>query len=429
MNIKKKKKFIAPGFLAISIIAATTPLLAISCTNNSESSVIGTSGYSDSMSKLANGSITLAGAWADARFYAGEFENKIVAIGATDYISNDGIQARDGLKKGDIEAIQTLFIKTVHEAEKQAKEGKESSLTYLDKKGKINSIFKIYNHDGYSKVALDSEISYNSVGDKKKAYPKTLENGNEYFEMNGDKITAKNKKAFKVAFIPSSDATLVSSATAKLQKYLNETLKLNFDISVATDYNAAAQSLASGSYDLAFLPVDTWAQHSGDSSFILQAGRDVQIIDPYASAANPSAPKFTSNDEKLLVDAINNYKNFNATNKDKELYINVDGSKNPKAIVEGYPKELKDVVDSLAKGENLPKVGYYRSYIFANVDSEIYKIVQKALKEQGSNWKLKWDDVKSEIIYGYTSTTSSASFIYPEQWFKKHFDGFESFIK
>nr|WP_237076545.1 PhnD/SsuA/transferrin family substrate-binding protein [Mycoplasma phocoeninasale] len=75
--------------------------------------------------------------------------------------------------------------------------------------------------------------------------------------MNGDKITAKNKKAFKVAFIPSSDATLVSSATAKLQKYLNETLKLNFDISVATDYNAAAQSLASGSYDLAFLPVDT----------------------------------------------------------------------------------------------------------------------------------------------------------------------------
>ncbi|AXE60593.1 hypothetical protein DA803_00590 [[Mycoplasma] phocae] len=429
MKIKKNKRFIASGFFAISVMSTTIPLVAISCTTESENFVIRTSGYSDSMTKLANKSISLAGAWADARFYAGEFEKDLVAVGATDYISNDGIQARDGLKKGDIEALQELFIKTIEEAEKQAKENKVSSLTY-ENKGKISSIFKIYNHDGYSKVALDSEISYNSVGNKKKAYPKALTEGSDYLEIKDNQIVQKaNAKRIKVAFIPSSDATLVSQATGKLQAYFNNTLKLNFDITVATDYNAAAESLASGSYDLAFLPVDTWAQHSGNSSFILQAGRDVQIIDPYISTSNPSTPKFTSNDEKLLIEAINSYKVFNANNKDRAIYINSDPTKNPTATVDGYPQELKSAVDALAQEKKLPKVGYYRAYIFANKDSEIYKKIEKALTEQGSNWKLNWSDVKGDIIYGYTSTTSSASFTYPEQWFKKHFEGFESFLK
>ncbi|WP_277870954.1 hypothetical protein [Metamycoplasma phocicerebrale] len=182
--------------------------------------------------------------------------------------------------------------------------------------------------------------------------------------------------------------------------------------------------MKSGSIDIAFLPIDTWATQSGDSSFILQAGRDVQIIDPYVSLDNTSQPKFS--DEKMLVEAFNNYKTFN---KDS-LYINKDKTKNPDKTSEGYTQDLKNHIDELAKtGADLPKVGFYRAYIFVNKDSKIYEIVSKALKEQGSNWTLNWKDVKEEVIYGYTSTTSASSFTYPEQWFKKHFKGFTSFLK
>ncbi|WP_272869775.1 hypothetical protein [Mycoplasma miroungirhinis] len=41
--------------------------------------------------------------------------------------------------------------------------------------------------------------------------------------------------------------------------------------------------------------------------------------------------------------------------------------------------------------------------------------------------KIKLDEVRDLIKYAYTSTTSSASYIFHEAWFKKHFIGFNTF--
>ncbi|MCV3733757.1 hypothetical protein OF363_01755 [Mycoplasma enhydrae] len=437
MKLSNKNRFLIPTILTAAIAPIPLGLIAAKCGTVSIETQK-TAGYADQMLKLANKTITVAGAWSDARFYAKDKADNLVVIGATQYISNDGIQVRHDLKKGDISALQALFSETVAKAAKEAKDLTDAKatepgeLTYKDSKGKIQSIFKIYNHDAYSVVDENAEIAFDINGNKKKAYKTKPTGASEYIQYDATTKThtqVKDSKTLKVLFIPSSDATLVQNATEKLSKYFKDTKKLsNIDISVSTSYNAAAAALKASSTDVAFLPVDTWARESGDSMFILQAGRDVQIIDPYSSIANPSSPKFT--DEKLLVEAMNQYKIFN----NNSLYINKDGTKNPSKIAEGYPKELKDVIDAIAqeaktKNVDLPKVGFYRSYIYARKDSEIYKIVTKALKEQGSDWKLEWNDVAKHIIYGYTSTTSAASFTYPEQWFKKHFKGFKSFLK
>ncbi|ENY68644.1 Hypothetical protein, predicted lipoprotein [Metamycoplasma auris 15026] len=431
MQITKKHKVL------FSLVAASiTPLAfgAISAKCQKETIAIGTTGYADQMQKLASKSITIGGAWADARFYAGDYQDNLVAVGVTDPISNDGVQARPDLKKGDIEAIQELLIDAVTESYKEvktktdAKQTDEGALTYYDQKDKkIKSIFQIYNHDGYTKVGYEADIPYNIKGDKKKAYKATPQDGNEYlkYESSNKKFTTVGDKELKIQFIPSSDASLVQKATEKLQAYISKKGATKVKISVSSDYNSAATALKAGSVDIAFLPIDTWAKISGDSSFILQAGRNVQIIDPYESISNPSKPKFT--DEKLLVEAHNNYKTFNKDSTIGSLYI--DKSKTPAATTTGYPDELKNHIETLKSSSELPKVGYYRAYIYVNKDTEIYKLISKALEEQGSNWKLKWDDVKKHVKYGYTSVTSAASYIYPEQWFKKHFEGFESFAK
>ncbi|MGX9339847.1 hypothetical protein ACWXVM_00745 [Mycoplasma sp. 2261] len=428
---KSIRKFLLPSVItSASILPMAIGLISSQCTTDSNVEAIKTQGYADAMQKLANKSITVAGAWSDARFYAKDHANDLEVIGATSHISNDGVQARSDLKLGDIKALQQLLIAAIKESNKQVKDNKdsnkESNLTYLDKNNKIQSIFKIYNHDGYAPVGFDANIVYNINGDSKKAYEVIPKGDSEYIsfdEKTSKFTTVDEKKNLKIQFIPSSDAALVQKATEKLQLWIKEKGIKNIEISVSSDYNSAATALKAKSIDVAFLPVDTWAKLSGDSSFIIQAGRNVQIIDPYISKQNPSTPKF--NDEKLLVEAFNNYKIFNKNN----LYINKEPSKNPNSTANGYNDELKTHIDSLATGEELPTVGFYRSYIYVRKDSEIYKIVIKALKEQGSNWKLKWSEVRDYVIYGYTSTTSAASYIYPEQWFKKHFEGFKSFLE
>ncbi|PZV99252.1 PhnD/SsuA/transferrin family substrate-binding protein [Metamycoplasma auris] len=431
MQITKRHKVLF-SLVAASIVPFAFGAISAKC--QKESIAIGTSGYADQMQKLASKSITVGGAWADARFYAGKYQDNLVAVGVTDPISNDGVQARPGLKKGDIEAIQELLIdaitKSYEEVASKNKEKKtdEGDLTYYDQKDKkIKSIFQIYNHDGYTKVGYNASIPYNIKGEQKKAYKETPTGESEYLKYDSSKkqFTTIGNKDLKIQFIPSSDASLVTKATEKLQKYLATKGATKVKISVSNEYNSAASALKSQSVDIAFLPIDTWAKLAGDSSFILQAGRNVQIIDPYESISNPSKPKFT--DEKLLVEAHNNYKTFNKDSTIGSLYI--DKNKLPSAATTGYSEELKKHIESLKNGNDLPKVGYYRAYIYVNKDTEIYKLISKALEEQGSNWKLNWDDVKKHVKYGYTSTTSAASFIYPEQWFKKHFDGFKSFTK
>ncbi|ENY53746.1 PhnD/SsuA/transferrin family substrate-binding protein [Metamycoplasma alkalescens] len=435
MKIQKKRKVISL-LLGISTLPIAFGLISAKC-QKSASMSIKTSSYADLMQKLANKTITVAGSWADARYHAGQDQDKLVAVGATTLISNDGIQARKDLKKGDIEAIQELLIEAIKKSYEQKdeklkkKENSEGDLTLIDKKdNKLKSVFQVYNHDGYSKVSFDANISFNTKGDTKKAYKNTPAEGNEYFKYDITKKTFSvidAKRILKIQFIPSSDAALVTKATEKLEKYIKSKGISNIQISVSSDYNSAASALKAGSIDIAFLPIDAWARLGGDSSFILQAGRNVQIIDPYQSVSNPSTPKF--NDEKLLVDAHNNYKNFNKDSRVGSLHIDKEKTKNIQENIEGYSKELKNHIDTLISENELPKVGYYRSYIYVNKETEIYKIIKKALDEQGSDWKLNWDEVSKHIVYGYTSTTSAATFVYPEEWFKKHFIGFKSFLK
>lgn len=418
-----KSKFIWPTFLAVSL-SATFGATLISCTHEDPVGIKAAS-YADALGKVATGDATVAGGWFDSRFYAGKEAENIAVIGVSNSISNDGIQANKNIKKGDVTAIQKLFIDTIKQAKADAKAKKESNLTY--KAGeKIKDIFAIYNHDGYSKVAEDAEIVYDINGSKQKAYSNKLAEGSDYFDITSEnKVVMKaGAKPFRIIVIPSSDPKLISEAAEKLQKYFHEQGLTNIEVSVGTDYNTAAQSLASNAYQLGFFPVKTWQEYTDGSSFILQAGRDVQIVDPYESKEKSYAPKF--NDEKLLIEAANHYKEFN----NSSLYINSDPTKNPNAVVEGYSAELKAAIDEIAKDNTeLPKVGYYRAYIFARKDSELYKIVNDALKAQGSNWVLEWKDVKKHVKYVYTSTTSASSFQYPEAWFKKHFKGFESFLK
>lgn len=421
---KHRKMLFSTLFVASIAPILSIPALAASCVKDPQGEVQATQGYADQMSKLANKSITMAGAWADARTFAKEYAKDLIAVGSTDYISNDGVQARAGLKDGDIKAIQTLLKNVVKEAAKK----QDKNLTYVDSKGKTQSIFKIYNHDDYSVVARDAKIRYNVDGATKNAYSETPQSGSDYFEMDAQgKVTVKaGSPKFKIRFIPSSDPTLVKDATQKLTAYFASIGITNLEITVASDYNQAAQQLDAKAQDLAFLPVNTWAEKSGKSNFILQAGRNVQIIDPYKSTTNPAEPQF--NDEKTLINALNNYLEFNKGNQGKELYINKDKSKNPQAAAEGYTAEFKSHVDTLTQsGQDLPPVGFYRSYIYARRDSKIAKLILEAIEKQGSNWKLKWDDVKKYVVYGHTGKTSSASYVYPEKWFREHFEGFKSF--
>ncbi|WP_084489740.1 PhnD/SsuA/transferrin family substrate-binding protein [Mycoplasmopsis lipofaciens] len=420
---------------------AVLPFVSAACSSE-KYSVSQEGSYDNLMTKLGDGDVTVAGAWSDARFYAKEEAKNIFAIGATEVIANDGIQARNDLKAGDIEAIQKIFIDAVKLAKKQAKDysnylkelkNNPAAVEPTDKSllvtynNKTQSVFKIYNHDGYSKVNLDSLIPYNTSGEKKKAYTKKPLAGSDYFTVSGNSVTKiAGAKEFRIMFIPSSDPTYVQNATTVLSNYIRNVLGIdNVVITVSKDYNAAAEALNAKTQDVAFLPVETWAQHSGDASFILQAGRDVQIIDPYKSTNNTSEPALGVDKEKELVQAMNNYKEFN----NKNLYISADKSKRPTAAIEGkYGQDLFNAVSSLEPVNNeMPIVNYYRSYIFARKDSKIYELVTNALNEQGSNWKLKWDDVKKYVKFGYTSNTSSSSYVYPEQWFIKHFEGFEHF--
>lgn len=429
---KSKKLFISLGLATVAM--ATVAGITVSCGRAEKDGQLAnaqkTGSYADSMMKLASGDVTLVGAWSDARFYANQEAENLVVVGATDYISNDGVQARNTLSAKDIAAVQQLFIETI----KKSQDKNETALR-MEIKNKNKSIFAVYNHDSYSAITdLSTEIKYDQAGNKAKAYSKTPEGkAAEYLEIVDGKVKqVAGSKDLKIVFIPSADTTLLTEATEKLKNYFKSLGINNITISVSNDYNVAASQLKAGTIDVAFLPVDTWSKKAEGTFFILQAGRDVQIVDPYKSTTNVSTPALGMENEKELVEALNHYKQFNnKAGAKRSLYIDGLKANRPANVVAGqYSEKLKNAVDALKEvpaGKKLPTVGYYRSYIYARKGSVIEKMITKALQEQGSNWKLKFEDVKEHIIYGYTSTTSSSSFTYPEEWFKKHFTGFTGF--
>ncbi|QJR43937.1 PhnD/SsuA/transferrin family substrate-binding protein [Mycoplasma miroungirhinis] len=448
--MKKNKKFIF-SIATVSLVASLVamPIVAASCSTNAKTSnqanvanfLIKANGYTDAMVKLDVETATLAGGWGDTRslLKGKDGRETLVVVGATQIVANDGIQAKGSLKRTDVEAVKKMFQDAVLD-----KENKNLYINVKDKKGveKEKFVFSVYDHGNYSSIAEDAKISVDTKGTEVNAYQTALVDGGDYFEKteSGEFKRKSNTPKLKIRFIPSNDPAGVGQASKKLETYLNKK-GFNVNITVATDYNAAALSLKNGSIDIAFLPAGSWAKEATGTNFILSAGRDVQVVDPYVSVNNTTTPAFEN--EKLLVNALNGYKTFNEKNKIKQIKDGKETTESRDLYVpktsdlaataadpeHGYTEELKSKVDALiteGKG-NLPVVGYYRSYIMAKKDSPIAKKIEQALNEQGSNWKLNWDEVKDLIKYAYTSTTSSASYIFPEAWFKKHFIGFKTF--
>ncbi|MBN4084094.1 PhnD/SsuA/transferrin family substrate-binding protein [Mycoplasma sp. CSL10166] len=429
---KTKKLFITTLKLATLTTLGTFPILVASCSNStkqndknskSEFNLIKANGYSDEMTKLDLGTATLAAGWGDTRVLI-KNSNNLVAVGATEIIANDGVQARSNLKRGDVEAIKIILQSAIRD-----KSNPQLQISDIQNPGKTKFVFTTYSHNDYSSVDENGQIIIDTKGTKVNTYGTPLIEGSDYFDINNGVVTRKENSTnkFKIQFIPSSDPAEVRKASQALEKYLNDK-GYNIEISTATEYNAAANALREGSIDVAFLPAGSWAEQAQGTNFILVAGRSVQIIDPYESTTNTTTPAFT--DEKILVDAINGYNTFNSQNE-KKLYIPQNIENAPKKVdnENGYNEALKTKVDSLINSANgnLPVVGYYRSYIMAKKDSEIALKIKNALETQGSNWTLPWDEVKGLIKFAYTSTTSSGSYIFPEAWFKKHFTGFKSF--
>ncbi|MCV3728336.1 PhnD/SsuA/transferrin family substrate-binding protein [Ureaplasma miroungigenitalium] len=435
-KIKLNKKLLFSTLGVLGTITAVTAI-ATSCGGTSDdkkveakAQTVNSGSYATQMKSLATGEITVAAGWGDAAaVYAKDYRDDIIIVGATTPISNDGIQVRGDLKKGDIQALQALFINTIKVANENLKAGKEELTMKIKDKNK--TVFAVYNHDGYSAITdLSAEIPINPSGDMKKLYSSEPAEGSDYLTVSPEGVVSKveGSKNLKIQFIPSGDPAHVTAAVGKISDYFKNTLKLdNIEITVGTDYNAAAIGIEEKSLDVAFLPVDTWATKSPSANFIVQAGREVQIVDPYVSVKNVSTPAIK--DEKILIDAMNNYRTFNKVDNKPNLYVQ---GNNPTAETEGYPKALKDAVDKIATEAGndkakLPVVGFYRSYIYVKKDSVFAKKVLAAIKTQGTNWKLEWKDVAGDVIFGYTSKTSSASYTFAEKWFQTHFNGFTTF--
>ncbi|QKT05708.1 PhnD/SsuA/transferrin family substrate-binding protein [Mycoplasma sp. OR1901] len=430
---KTKNLFLSISKLGSLMTIATLPVIAASCSNSNSGTskadanfkLVKANGYSDEMTKLDLGTATLAAGWGDTRALI-KNSNNLVVVGATETIANDGVQARSTLKRGDVEAIKSILQHAIKD-----KQNPKLQISDIQNPGKTKFVFKTYSHNDYSSVDENGQIIIDTKGTKVNTYGTPLVDGSDYFVKNQDGTFARKQGSnnkFKIQFIPSSDPAEVRKASQALETYLNEK-GYNIEISTATEYNAAANALKEGSIDVAFLPAGSWAEQAQGTNFILVAGRGVQIIDPYESVTNTTTPAFK--DEKILVDAINGYNTFNAKNGKSKLYIPNTLENAPQTVDEqnGYSQVLKNKVESIinAANGNVPVVGFYRSYVMAKKDSEIAVKIQNALKTQGSNWTLPWDEVKGLIKFAYTSTTSSGSYIFPEAWFKKHFTGFTSF--
>lgn len=451
----KMKRLNKKIVLALGTVAAVvTPIAAVVACGSEKNHSIAVGSYSNLMIKLDAGDITIAGAWGDSRFYAPDKGVNIKAIGVNKKrVANDGIQVREGIPLSDQFLLQELFIELINDS-------KTNEKLQIDLDNKMTSIFSIYSHDGYTPIRSAQKIGVMSEGILKETdmlpdgVPAVDVDDKEFFsgvsDVNNKFAKFATKKAFNIIFIPSSDASLVKKATDKLQKFL-ETKGIKTNISISTDYDTAATSLKSKTVDVAFLPVDTWNEGTSNSNFILQAARGLQInsLDVSNKSAKISTTELTSE-----VDAVKLFNKYGALFLDEIIRADLQNADDgimdgdipatdsdttesnpfPPKYIKFFEEAKKDdtleqKIFNFAKAEvdagriNGHLSGSYESWIYAKKSSSIYKSVVNV--NSNEDWKL---DMSDDIVYGYTSTTSSSSFIFPEDWFAQHFNGFESLI-
>lgn len=393
-------------------------------------------GYDGLMNKIASDEIHFGGAWADTRFYAEEKADDIVAVGVErTRIANDGIQARRTMNPYDMHVIQKLFVQMVKD--------KTNPNLQIDKWGKLENLFSAYSTSEYSTIRSTSDkVSYLDDGTPKETAmlqtePNAGAGTGELFDTIGQTGTysdfkLKAGKELKITFIPSNDADLMNDAANKLETFLDAN-NMPSTINVASDYETAADALANGSTDLAFLSVTSWANKAPNTNFILQAGRPTQIATLEWDGTNVSVNTSKITNQKHTVRIMNE---FSQTYLQHVTSANL--AANAAAAAHNKNKNLtkfQEFIDdtshelhtwaikvrALADSGTDTIAGSYESFIYAKKDGVLHNVI-KPFYEAATydhNWVASLPSIKK---YGYTSRKSGASFIYPELWINKHFN-------
>lgn len=226
----------------------------------------------------------------------------------------------------------------------------------------------------------------------------------------------------RIAFVPSRNATDILKTVKPLEEKLKNKLKekdssfnKNVEITAATNYEAAGDSMKKGKSDLAFLPINTYESYRGDKK---EDGT-------YSKAGI----LLVSSRESLAAES--NFEEFKTNGKfdDAKAKAESNGdnlaklSKNYNQIIENILKD-EDSFNKEKLTEKLynkdEKVSYYRSYIYANK-----KFIKDTLgeedfrsKENAKKLIKKASEDKKLSLGG--SPTSSASVLYPLLWMKEH---------
>ena len=442
------KKWLAISSLGVLVVPLATVIACGSVDKNqgidfSDVETLNTGGYSGSINKLVSDDISIVGAWGDARFYAGNNASKIHVVGVEKKrISNDGIQVKPQMKVSDQVALQNLFQDLIKYANNE--DNKDLRMQFDDKE---KSIFSVYSHDNYKPLFKDDQIaiinSENPKGDLKNVNAgkgnfkveksSTFDSNNaDFFSSSGTatleaktKDTLKNeyttKKQLRIVFIPSNDAAKVRAATTKLNDFLNS-IGVSVTVDVSTDYETAATQLEKGQWEVAFLPVETWIKNAPHTNFILQAARPTQVSTMDITGAIASLPEIKFSNEKDHVELFNKYGQLylkdittESLNQD-ELEPSQQTFK--EAIKKGSAEEkIQNFANSASQNDLL--IGSYESWLYTKKDSELDQILKDQYKNP--NWTIPYADVQDKVIYGYTSKTSGASYLFPELWFNEHF--------
>ena len=450
------KKIFKTGLAISSLGALVAPLATvIACGTKKDQGVnffdvetLNTGGYSGSMTKLASGDISIAGSWGDSRFYAKENASSLHVVGVEKKrISNDGIQVKPQMKVSDQVALQNLFQDLIKYANNE--DNKELRMQLGNKE---KSIFNVYSHDDYKPLFQDDQIAIidpeNPNGDLKNVNAgkgnfkfekfSTFDSNNaDFFSDSGTatqtaktKTDLKNeyntKKQLRIVFIPSSDPAKVRAATKKLSDFLNDEIGLDVQIDVSTDYETAATQLESGQFEVAFLPVETWIKNAPNTNFILQAARPTQVSTMDITEESPSLPGTKFVNEKDHVELFNKYGQLYLKDITTEALgkakLETNQKTFKKAIATGSEAEVKIQTFANDAIDNNPQdllIGSYEAWLYTKKDSELDQILKEKYKTP--NWTMPYADVKDKVIYGYTSKTSGASYLFPELWFNEHF--------
>lgn len=458
--MKIRRKLLSITGLAI---VATPTIGAISCGSKNDSTSNGitfqdsdyitaqqTASYADGVGKLLSGDIDFAGGYLDIRTTvdnSDRFTNGKI-VGMTKYrIANDGIQVRGNMKAGDQYVIQQLFRKLI----KDAAQNPDLQITIS---GASKSLFNVYSHSDYVPLSSGNEIGYMDSGviKKKKAISSTAPANSgqtEIFQNTNGAINdtdytnfaTKSGKTLSVQFIPSNDPTLAQAASVKLQAFLISK-GISANVTTSSEYSVTATALQNNTLDLGFLPVNSWATLAASSNFILQAARPALVSTMSISGTTASVPSTNILDQKTAVLAGNDFGQLqvqqlpatiagltadwatsDTTGRRTNFLTAYNTSTNPlhnfaKAVM-NYRVANTDITDATKY-----LAGAYEAAIYSKNGNKFGDKVYNELMTNGNNFTLSASDLvdgSTKAKYGFTSLTSSASYVFPELWFNTHF--------